>query len=186
MPIPKMTDGAITVKAYAEENHISMQSVYAKINRNSEKLKGHILKQNGKMLLDVKAQEILKPTGNNYRLTQKVGNIENTLREKSYESDKYKKLNEELNNKCEKQKEQLAERDSKIKILEQELCEYKHTIEVQEQKLSENRKLISVLADKATISKNFEERLNALLSVFENNANTSAIEKLGKLLTGKH
>lgn len=40
MAIQKMTDGALTVKEYAAQNHVSEQSVYAKINRNHENLRG--------------------------------------------------------------------------------------------------------------------------------------------------
>ena len=124
MVIPKMTDGALTVKEYAAQNHVSEQSVYAKINRNHEKLRCHILRQNGKTLLDLTAQEILKPTDVNFRLVQKVASLENER--------------------------------------------------------------ISELTDKAFISENFEERLNALFAVFEDTANTGVIEKFGKLLTGRH
>ena len=179
MVIPKMTDGALTVKEYAAQNHVSEQSVYAKINRNHENLRGHILRQNGKMLLDLTAQEMLKPTDENFRLTQKVGSLENELRDKTYESNKYKNQSEELNIECEQLKEQLVERDRRIKMLEQELTE-------KNAEIAENKKRIFELTDKAVISKNFEERLNALFAVFEDNVNTGVIEKFGKLLTGKH
>lgn len=179
MTIPKMTDGALTVKEYAAKNHVSEQSVYAKINRNHEKLRCHILRQNGKTLLDLTAQEMLKPTDANFRLAQKVGSLENELRDKTYESDKRKKQSEELNIECEKLKEQLAERDRRIKMLEQELTE-------KNAEIAENKERISELTNKAVISENFEERLNALFAVFEDTANTGVIEKFGKLLTGKH
>ena len=117
MAIPKMTDGALTVKEYAAKNHVSEQSVYAKINRNYEKLRCHILRQNGKTLLDLTAQEMLKPTDANFRLAQKVGSLENELRDKTYESDKRKKQSEELNIECKNLKEQLAECERRIKML---------------------------------------------------------------------
>lgn len=179
MVIPKMTDGALTVKEYAAKNHVSEQSVYAKINRNHENLRGHILRQNGKTLLDLTAQEMLKPTDENFRLTQKVGSLENELRDKTYESNKYKNQSEELNIECEQLKEQIAERDRRIETLEQELSE-------KNAEIAENKERISELMDKAFISENFEERLNALFSAFEDNASTGVIEKFGKLLTGKH
>lgn len=179
MVIPKMTDGALTVKEYAAKNHVSEQSVYAKINRNHEKLRGHILRQNGKTLLDLTAQEMLKPTDANFRLVQKVASLENELRDKTYESDKYKKQSEDLNIECKNLKEQLAECERRIKMLEQELSE-------KNAEIAKNKKRISELTDKAFISENFEERLNALFSVFENNASTGVIEKFGKLLTGRH
>ena len=179
MVIPQMTDGALTVKEYAAQNHVSEQSVYAKINRNHEKLRCHILRQNGKTLLDLTAQEILKPTDVNFRLVQKVASLENELRDKTYESDKRKKQSEQLNSECEKLKEQLAERDRRIEMLEQELSE-------KNAEIAENKERISELTDKAFISENFEERLNALFAVFEDTANTGVIEKFGKLLTGRH
>lgn len=179
MVIPKMTDGALTVKEYAAQNHVSEQSVYAKINRNHEKLRCHILRQNGKTLLDLTAQEILKPTDVNFRLVQKVASLENELRDKTYESDKRKKQSEQLNSECEKLKEQLAERDRRIEMLEQELSE-------KNAEIAENKERISELTDKAFISENFEKRLNALFAVFEDTANTGVIEKFGKLLTGRH
>lgn len=179
MAIPKMTDGALTVKEYAAKNHVSEQSVYAKINRNYEKLRCHILRQNGKTLLDLTAQEMLKPTDANFRLAQKVGSLENELRDKTYESDKRKKQSEELNIECKNLKEQLAECERRIKMLEQELSE-------KNAEIAENKERISELMDKAFISENFEERLNALFAVFEDTANTGVIEKFGKLLTGRH
>lgn len=179
MVIPKMTDGALTVKEYAAQNHVSEQSVYAKINRNHEKLRCHILRQNGKTFLDLTAQEMLKPTDANYLLTKKVSNLEKKLDEKSYESDKHKKQSEDLNIECKNLKEQLAECERRIKMLEQELSE-------KNAEIAENKKRISELTDKAFISENFEERLNALFSAFEDNASTGVIEKFGKLLTGKH
>lgn len=179
MVIPKMTDGALTVKEYAAQNHVSEQSVYAKINRNHENLRGHILRQNGKTLLDLTAQEMLKPTDENFWLTQKVGSLENELRDKTYESNKYKNQSEELNIECEQLKGQLAERDRRIETLEQELSE-------KNAEIAENKERISELMDKAFISENFEERLNALFAVFEDNASTGVIEKFGKLLTGRH
>ena len=45
-----MKDNIISVKAFAEKNNISQQAVYKKIRRNSDKLNGHISKQNGMMM----------------------------------------------------------------------------------------------------------------------------------------
>ena len=66
-----MSDNVISVKAYAEKNNISQQAVYKKIRRNSDKLNGHISKQNGKMMLDNFAQELLKPADVNLLLLKK-------------------------------------------------------------------------------------------------------------------
>lgn len=153
--------------------------MYAKINRNYEKLRGHILRQNGKTLLDLTAQKMLKPTDANFRLAEKVASLENELHNKTYESNKYKNQSEELNIECEQLKEQLAERDRRIEMLEQELTE-------KNAEIAENKERISELTNKAAISEMFEERLNALFSAFEDNASTGVIEKFGKLLTGRH
>ncbi len=169
----------MTVKEYAAANHVSEQSVYAKINRNSEKLRGHILKQNGRTLLDRTAQEILKPSQGNYQLIKKADNLETELSKKSAESDKRKIYGDKMDSECKKLKEQLSERDRRIEMLEQELS-------AKNAEIAENMKRISELTDRAVISENFEERLNTLFSVFENNANSSAIEKFGKILIGKH
>ena len=84
-----------------------------------------------------------------------------------------------MNIECKNLKEQLAECERRIKMLEQELSE-------KNAEIAENKERISELMDKAFISENFEERLNALFAVFEDTANTGVIEKFGKLLTGRH
>lgn len=48
----KTNEKLMSVKEYAAEQHISQQTVYAKISRNADKLKSHLFKQNGKMHLD--------------------------------------------------------------------------------------------------------------------------------------
>ncbi len=146
--------------------------MYAKINRNSEKLKGHILRQNGRTHLDIAAQEILKPTEGNYRLAKKADSLEKSLNKK-------REYGDYMDSKCKNLQEQLSERDRRIEMLEQELSE-------KNAEIAENQKRISELTDRSVISENFEERLNTLFGVFENNANSSTIEKFGKLLIGKH
>ncbi len=97
----------MTVKEYAAANHVSEQSVYAKINRNSKNLIGHILKQNGKTLLDTKAQEILKPTEGNYQLAKKANSLEKSLNKK-------REYGDYMDSKCKNLQEQLSERDRRI------------------------------------------------------------------------
>ncbi len=93
--------------------------------------------------------------------------------------DEKRKYGDHMKSKCKNLQEQLSERDRRIDMLEQELSE-------KNAEIAENQKRISELTDKAVISENFEKRLNTLFGVFENNANSSAIEKFGKLLIGKH
>lgn len=52
----------MTIREYAEEMHVSRQSVNSKINRHSEELKDHVFIINGRKVLDSFAQGILKPT----------------------------------------------------------------------------------------------------------------------------
>jgi len=145
------------------------------------------------MFLDVEAQEMLKPTGNNYRLTQKVGTLEKDLIDKKRESEKLKDYGDTKDAECEKLKKQLAECNSKIEELEQELFECKHTVEVQEQELSEkrteiaeNQKRIDKLLSISDNVIGLAQRLHSLFSVLEETANSSVGKKIGSLLSSKH
>lgn len=58
----------MTVKEFCEKYKISHQAVYKKIERNRDKLKGHIFKSKGKIYeLDPTAVEILKPKSVYYK-----------------------------------------------------------------------------------------------------------------------
>lgn len=68
----------LSIKEYAEEMHVSRQSVNSKINRHMEELKNHIFIINGRKVLDSFAQDFLKPTKDNALLISKkcrVGEI---------------------------------------------------------------------------------------------------------------
>lgn len=169
----------MTVKEYAAEQHISQQTVYYKIRKYSDKLKGHIYKQSGKMLLDETAQEMLKPVEGNVGLVDKVKNLEAEVVKK----------NDELKN---WQKEYRLYKESN-ELLIKEADEYKNRIANLEQELSDEKaktaemeKRITELTDKVSAFENFAERLNALLGVLEETANTGMGKKIGNLLSGKH
>ena len=155
----------MTVKEYAAENHISQQSVYSKISRNSDKLKGHVSNQDGKILLDKTAQEVLKPIEGNCQLASKASRLEKSLNDKSAEYDKLT--------------ETIKEKDCRIENLEKELSDEKA-------KTAELEKRVIELTDKSLAIADMRERLNALFSVLEENANTGMGKKFGNLLTGKH
>jgi chromosome segregation ATPase len=183
----------MTVKEYAAEQHISQQAVYSKIRRNSEKLKSHIFKQNGKLILDKTAQEILMPVEGNCRLASKANRLENMLEEKTVESNYRQKSVRKLEGECDNLKNQLSERDSKIASLESELsAEKAKTAELEQMladekaKTAEMEKRITELTDKALSIAEIQERLDRLFKVFEDNANTGVVKKVGDLLFGKH
>lgn len=169
----------MTVKKYAAERHISQQAVYAKIRRNADKLKPHIFKQKGKMLLDETAQEMLKPIDCNAGLIAKSLKLEDTVRAKSKETDIYLRDIKELATKCEDLRNELSERDGKIAILKQELSDEKAKTAELEKRIKE---LWGISDNIAALSK----RLEALFITLEETANTGVGKKIGSLLTGKY
>lgn len=78
----KTDEKLMTVKEYADHHHISQQTVYAKTSRNSEKIKGHVFKQNGKMHLDETAQDMLKPIEGNAGLIDNLKRFERDIKKK--------------------------------------------------------------------------------------------------------
>ena len=155
----------LTVNEYAAEKYISQQSVYSKISRNSDILKGHISKQDGKMLLDKTAQEMLKPDEGNCQLASKASKLEKSLNEKLAEYDKLMEI--------------IKEKDCKIENLENELS-------AEKAKTAELEKRVIELTDKSLAIADLSERLNLLFAVLEENANTGMGKKFGNLLVGKH
>lgn len=69
----------ITVKEYAEEMHVSRQSVNSKINCHSDELKNHVFTVNGRKVIDGFAQNFLKPTKDNALLISKNAELERAL-----------------------------------------------------------------------------------------------------------
>lgn len=169
----------MTVKEYAAEQHISQQTVYYKIRKYSDKLKGHIYKQNGKMLLDETAQEMLKPVDGNAGLVDKVSTLEGKIvklkSDVAYFENNYLRCKE----KSVELTKEVSEKQKHIDDLERELSDEKAKTVVMEKRITE-------LTDKASAFENFAERLNALLGVLEETANTGMGKKLGNLLSGKH
>lgn len=169
----------MTVKEYALQQHISQQTVYYKIRKYSDKLKNHVYKKNGKTFLDETAQEMLKPVEGNVGLVDKVKMLEADIVKKNDELKNwqkeyrlYKENNELLIKEADDYKKHIAD-------LERELSDEKAKTVVMEKRITE-------LTDKASAFENFAERLNALLGVLEETANTGMGKKLGNLLSGKH
>lgn len=168
----------MTVKEYSAEQHISQQTVYYKIRKYSNKLKGHIYKQNGKMFLDETAQEILKPFDGNAGLVDKVSTLEGKIVKLKSNVEYYEKNYLKYKEKSEELTEEVSEKQRHIADLEQELS-------AEKAKTAEMEKRITELTDKASAFENFTERFNALLGVLEENANTGMGKKIGNLLSGK-
>ena len=164
-----MSNDVISVKAFAEKNNISQQAVYKKIRRNSDKLKSHISKQNGKMMLNNFAQEQLKPADVNFILADKVKQVENLLADKFAENEKLKSEYNQLVDK-------ISEYEAFIEKLKSELSEKSAEIEN-----LKNR--IVTLTDK---SLEIAELKNMLEEVFAENVNSSIGKKFGNLFTGRH
>lgn len=168
----------MTVKEYAAEQHISQQTVYYKIRKYSKKLENHVYKQNGKMLLDETAQEMLKPIEGNAGLVDKVSTLEEKIAKLKSDVEYYEKNYLKYKEKSEELTEEVTEKQKHIADLERGLS-------AEKAKTAEMEKRITELTDKASDFENFAERLNALLGVLEENANTGVGKKIGNLLSGK-
>ncbi len=175
----------ITVKEYAEEMHVSRQSVNSKINRHKEELKNHIFIINGRKMLDEFAQDLLKPTKDNALLISKNAELEKNLSIEKFESRESKKLADGNENKIENLTHELDMKNKLfndyvviMKKMEQCIIE-KNTL------ISEKDKRISELTDKVSAFNNFAERLDRLFAVFENNANIGIVQKIASGLFGR-
>ena len=166
-----MSNNIISVKAFAEKNNISQQAVYKKIRRNSDKLNGHISKQNSKMMLDSFAQELLKPADVNFTLSEKIKKLENLLADKSTEN---KKLKSEHNQLIDK----ISENEALIEKLKSEISEKSNEIENLKNRVIE-------LTDKSLEIGKLKNMLEELLTVLSENANSGMGKKLGNLFIGK-
>ena len=164
-----MSDGAISIKAFAEKNNISQQTVYKKIRRNSDRLNGHISKQNGKMMLDNFAQELLKPADVNFTLAEKMKRLENLLADKSAENEKLIAEHSQLIDKN-------SENEALIETLKSEISEKNTEIENLKNRIIE-------LTDK---SLEIAELKNMLEEVLSENSNSGMGKKFGNLFAGKH
>ncbi len=181
----KSAEKLMTIREYAEEMHVSRQSVNSKINRHSEELKDHVFIINGRKVLDSFAQDFLKPTKDNALLISKNAKLVDLLSIAKFESSENKKLADSKEKKIEnlthelKMKNKLFEDYVGImKKMEQCIIE-KNTL------IAEKDKRIAELADKAAAFKNFAERLDKLFAVFEDNANIGIVQKVASGLFGK-
>ena len=175
----------MTIREYAEEMHVSRQSVNSKMNRHKDELKGHVFIINGRKMLDGFAQDFLKPTKDNALLISKNIELENTLNIVKFESREKKKLADSrerkianLTHELETKNRLFEEYVGIMKKMEQCIIE-KNTL------IAEKDKRIAELADKAAAFKNFAERLNMLFAVFEDNANIGIVQKVASGLFGK-
>ena len=175
----------MTIREYAEEMHVSRQSVNSKINRHSEELKDHVFIINGRKVLDSFAQDFLKPTNDNALLISKNAELEKSLENEKNVSKQNKSLANSQGNKVkvmtvelETKNKLIAEYEDRIKKLEQSISE-KNAI------IAEKDNRIAELTDKATLYGDFAERLDKLFVVFEDNANISIVQKVASGLFGK-
>lgn len=175
----------MTVKEYAEEMHVSRQSVNSKINRHKEELKNHIFIINGRKMLDEFAQDFLKPTKDNALLISKNTELENALNIVKFESRENKKLADSKEKKITNLTHEL---ETKNKLFE----EYVGIMKKMEQciieknaLIAEKDKRITELTDKASAFDIFSERLDKLFTVFEDNANIGIVQKVASGLFGR-
>ena len=179
------TEKLMTIKEYAEEMHVSRQSVNSKINRHSEELKNHIFIINGRKMIDGFAQDFLKPTKDNALLISKNTELENALNIVKFESRENKKLADSKEKKITNLTHEL---ETKNKLFE----EYVGIMKKMEQciieknaLIAEKDKRITELTDKASAFDIFSERLDKLFTVFEDNANIGIVQKVASGLFGR-
>lgn len=166
-----MSDGVISIKAFAEKNNISHQAVYKKIRRNSDRLKVHISKQNGKMMLDSFAQEQLKPADVNFTLAEKMKRLENLLADKSAENEKLTVEHRQLG-------DIISENEALIETLKSEISEKSTEIENLKNRVIE-------LTDKSLEIGELKNMLEELLTILSENSNSGMGKKFGNLFAGK-
>jgi len=166
-----MKDNIISVKTFVEKNNISLQAVYKKIRRNSDKLNGHISKQNGRMMLDSFAQEQLKPADVNFTLAENVKQLENLLEDKSAEKEKLKSEHNQLADK-------ISENEVLIETLKSEISEKNAEIENLKNRINE-------ITDKSLEIAELKNMLEEVLTVLSENANSSMGKKFGNLFAGR-
>lgn len=181
----KSAEKLMTIREYAEEMHVSRQSVNSKINRHSEELKDHVFIINGRKVLDSFAQDFLKPTKDNSLLISKNTELENSLGIAKFESRENKKL-------ADSREKKIANLTYELEMKNKLFNDYVGIMKKMEQciieknaLIAEKDKLIAELTDKASAFDNFAERLDMLFAVFEDNANISIVQKVVSGLFGK-
>lgn len=172
----------ISVKEYAAEKGISTTTVYDKIHTHEKELTGHIFIQNGRQMLDEKAQELLAPSRANAPLIKKAADLENALSEKANEAAGAKNAVDSLTSDNKKMKNLIAEKDKQVDELKEKVSELQDQISTDKEHITAQEKQIYDLINELNSQAEFKNRLDALFSVLEKNANTSLGQKLGNLL----
>lgn len=153
--------GRMTVKQYAEKNNISVQTVYTKMKRKEEKLKGHIYYIKGVRYLDDEAQKLLMPVGGNYQLIKKSADNEKELASCKEKSERLSKKSDEQTEEIKNLKTELSEKNAEIENL---------------------RNTVAVLTEKCTNFDNITKRLCKIFDFFEDSKNTGILKKVGNYI----
>ena len=180
-----MNEKMMTVKEYADQQHVSRQSVNSKINRHKEELKNHICTENGKKVLDRFAQEFLKPTKGNVLLINKNADLEKSLAIEKSESKQNKALAESQENMAKSLDYELKIKNKVFQDYVGIMKEMEKCIIEQNAVIAQKDERIAELTAKAAAFENFAERLDKLLALFEDNANIGIVQKVASGLFGK-
>ena len=175
----------MTIREYAEEMHVSRQSVNSKINRHSEELKDHVFIINGRKVLDGFAQDFLKPTNDNALLISKNTELENTLNIVKFESMENKKLADSKEKKMSNLTHELEMKNKLFNDYVGIMKKMEQCIIEKNALIAEKDKRIAELTEKVSAFDIFAERLDKLFTVFEDNANISIVQKVASGLFGK-
>ncbi len=180
-----MNEKMMTVKEYADQQHVSRQSVNSKINRHKEELKNHICTENGKKVLDRFAQEFLKPTKGNVLLINKNADLEKSLAIEKSESKQNKALAESQENMAKSLDYELKIKNKVFQDYVGIMKEMEKCIIEQNAVIAQKDERIAELTAKAAAFENFAERLDKLFALFEDNANIGIVQKVASGLFGK-
>ena len=180
-----MNGKMMTVKEYAEQQHVSRQSVNSKINRHKEELKNHVCTDNGKKVLDRFAQEFLKPTNGNVLLINKNADLEKSLAIEKSESKQNKALAESQENMAKSLDYELKIKNKVFQDYVGIMKEMEKCIIEQNAVIAQKDERIAELTAKAAAFENFAERLDKLFALFEDNANIGIVQKVASGLFGK-
>ena len=179
------TEKLMTIKEYAEEMHVSRQSVNSKISRHSEELKSHIFIINGRKVLDGFAQNFLKPTKDNALLISKNAELEKSLSIAKFESRENKKLADSKEKKISNLTHELEMKNKLFNDYVGIMKKMEQCIIEKNILIAEKDKRITELTDKASAFNNFAERLDRLFAFFEDNANIGIVQKVASGLFGR-
>ena len=180
-----MNEKMMTVKEYADQQHVSRQSVNSKINRHKGELKNHVCTENGKKVLDRFAQEFLKPTKGNILLINKNADLEKSLAIEKSESKQNKALAESQENMAKSLDYELKIKNKVFEDYMGIMKEMEKCIIEQNAVIAQKDERIAELTAKAAAFENFAERLDKLFALFEDNANIGIVQKVASGLFGK-